>query len=357
MYNRRSQRPSANPLKSIQILDSSGIPIYIQLKTQLEYWIATGQIPENVQLPPVRTLASQLGIAVDTVRQAYDTLERQGLATTKRGLGTYTCLPKERQADAEGAETERLVHRVDAFLGEVLREGYAIPSVLKTARHRLALLERGPVIAFVGVRPSIERYAKQLGHTLNKLAPVLPIAIEDLRAEPEQTSFQLRRTTHVVVLTFHAHEVDAALAELPVRVLPLVSQLEDKVVHAIGKLPRGSRPLLICREASRPIYEGVIQAQRPPGETLLFAPDDSADAIAECSRKATIVLHTTVARAAVERAGVNSLPCIELLHTATAESLDRVNRAIQADWLLTLQMRNSIGNPDRRTKKVRKSSR
>ncbi len=330
--------------KPIHIQESSGIPIYIQLKTQLEYWIATGQIPEEVQLPSVRALATQLGIAIDTVRQAYEALEQQGLVTTRRGLGTYTCLPKGRQAALAGDDAGRLHQQVNAFLAETLRAGYSLPLIHRTIQHRMALLQRGPIITFIGVRASIRRYAAELSHALEGM-PATPVAIEDLRAKPDKIIRALHETTHVVTLVFHAQEVDAALSQLPVRILPLVSRLDEKVVRAIGKLPRGARPMLVCREASRPIYSEMIKEQRPADEILLFARDDSRDEIVRTSRDATVILHTTVARAAVERARVTALPWIELLHSATIDSLDHVARAIRSDWEQVLQLQNIVASP------------
>lgn len=343
MYNTITDgREQTDLLSRLQINQSSGIPIYVQIKTQLEYAIATGRIPPNVQLPSVRVAANHLNVAVDTVRQAYDALEQQGLVETRRGLGTFTSMPAGRKGVSPVDSSAQLLPRVDQFLADVLREGHSALAVLRSIEHRLALFERGPLVAFVGVRPSTQRYADELNKVLTQgIAPVRAVAIEDLRQAPQDVAAILKSVTHVVTLVFHIREVDTLLSRLPVRVLPLISTLEKSVVQAIAKLPTRAHPLLVCREASRPIYEEMIKAQRPSDEPLLFACADRASEIATLCRQATVVLHTTVAQTLVEESDPANLPRIELRHTATRASLKQAAEIVQADWEQALQLQHT----------------
>jgi GntR family transcriptional regulator len=76
-------------LKEINLDLKSKIPIYIQIRDQLRLMVATGQLKEGEQMPPVRDLAASLLINPNTVTKAYHELEREGLITTKRGMGTF----------------------------------------------------------------------------------------------------------------------------------------------------------------------------------------------------------------------------------------------------------------------------
>src|SRR5262249_41026578 len=71
----------------------SKMPLYLQLKDQIEYYISTGAIQSDQQLPPVTALARDLGINFETVRKAYKELERYGLISMKRGQGSFINLP------------------------------------------------------------------------------------------------------------------------------------------------------------------------------------------------------------------------------------------------------------------------
>lgn len=64
------------------------LTLWLQLKQQLRWLIASGQIQPGEKLPSVRQLASHLGINFQTVRAAYQKLEAEGLVATRHGSGT-----------------------------------------------------------------------------------------------------------------------------------------------------------------------------------------------------------------------------------------------------------------------------
>lgn len=338
----RLPRPEAEIWDRLRIDRRSAIPIYVQLKAQLEYAIATGRVVTGTRLLSVRALAERLSVASLTVRQAYDELERQGLVVTRQGAGSYASAPPA--SGTAAAWDPSVLSGVDHLLEEAASRGVPISAVVRAMRHRFALVERGPVVGFVGVRSSAERYASELGHALPGVArPVHALAIEDVRAA-ESLDDVLGAITHVVSLTFHHREIETLLGSRPVRALPIVAELSANVVRAIGKLPKSAVPLLICREASRPIYEELVQSQRPAGAPLLFARDDHPAEIARALPKATIVLHTTVAAAAAGR-GAPRIRRLELQHSSTQESLGRVVDTIRSDWEQAVRLQHSTALP------------
>jgi GntR family transcriptional regulator len=68
---------------------SSGVPIYLQLETQVKNAIAAGALKPDQTLPSVRKLAAELGINPNTAARAYQNLERDGVIATVPGGGTY----------------------------------------------------------------------------------------------------------------------------------------------------------------------------------------------------------------------------------------------------------------------------
>ena len=69
--------------------DSSGIPVYLQLRDQILHAIARGAVRAGSQLPTVREVAVALTINPNTVNRAYAELEREGILATQRGRGTF----------------------------------------------------------------------------------------------------------------------------------------------------------------------------------------------------------------------------------------------------------------------------
>jgi GntR family transcriptional regulator len=68
---------------------SSGVPVYLQLETQVKQAVGGGALRTGDALPSVRKLAAELRINPNTVAHAYQNLERQGVTRSVPGGGTY----------------------------------------------------------------------------------------------------------------------------------------------------------------------------------------------------------------------------------------------------------------------------
>ena len=103
----------------LRIDSQSGVPIYRQVADQIAQAVASGLLVEGDRLPSVRDLAVELAVNPGTVVKAYEELERGGVLSQPRGLGTFVAaVPRltetERRqrltalAAAARAEAERL---------------------------------------------------------------------------------------------------------------------------------------------------------------------------------------------------------------------------------------------------------
>jgi GntR family transcriptional regulator len=68
---------------------SSGVPIYLQIETQVKQAVAAGALRPGDELPSVRRLAADLRINPNTAARAYQELERGSVIRTVPGGGTY----------------------------------------------------------------------------------------------------------------------------------------------------------------------------------------------------------------------------------------------------------------------------
>jgi GntR family transcriptional regulator len=73
----------------VRVNSSSGLPLYLQIESQLKHAVAAGALRQGDALPSVRKLASDLRINPNTVARAYQDLERDGMIRTVPGGGTY----------------------------------------------------------------------------------------------------------------------------------------------------------------------------------------------------------------------------------------------------------------------------
>lgn len=92
-------------------------PVFRQIVDEIRRDIAIGVLKAHDPLPAVRQLAQQLKLNANTVQHAYQTLEREGHAYVKRGIGTFVA--------AAPRETKGRPETVARQIAErMLREGY-----------------------------------------------------------------------------------------------------------------------------------------------------------------------------------------------------------------------------------------
>lgn len=70
-------------------IDAAGaVPVYEQIRSQVAGAVADGRLVDGERLPAARTLAADLGIAINTVGRAYSELEAAGVVISRRRVGT-----------------------------------------------------------------------------------------------------------------------------------------------------------------------------------------------------------------------------------------------------------------------------
>ena len=73
----------------VRIHPASGVPIYLQIESQVKHAVAAGALKPDDPLPPVRKLAAEVRVNPNTVARAYQNLERDGVIRTVQGGGCY----------------------------------------------------------------------------------------------------------------------------------------------------------------------------------------------------------------------------------------------------------------------------
>ena len=73
----------------INLYYSSRTPIYEQIVSEIEKYVALGILKSKDQIPSIREMASNLGINPNTVKKAYSILESKGVITSLSTKGTF----------------------------------------------------------------------------------------------------------------------------------------------------------------------------------------------------------------------------------------------------------------------------
>ena len=85
----------------ITIDEADPRPIYVQVAEEIKALIARGELAEGAQLPPVRQLASDLGVNLNTVATAYRELQGEGLLSIRHGAGAMVASRTARDKSEE----------------------------------------------------------------------------------------------------------------------------------------------------------------------------------------------------------------------------------------------------------------
>ena len=125
----------------IQVLTvdtSSKTPIYEQLADGLRSLIARGELREGIALPPVRQLAADLGVNLNTVAGAYRMLQSEGLITVKHGSGAIV----SSRISAESNE-EEMRKPLRSVLTRLVLSGLRRDQIMRMVIDELKVLMRG----------------------------------------------------------------------------------------------------------------------------------------------------------------------------------------------------------------------
>jgi GntR family transcriptional regulator len=112
--------------------------IYEQVADGIKERIARRELKEGDALPPVRQLAADLGVNLNTIATAYRELQKQGLIAIRHGLGAVV---------ASNTATERkhgeLLTPLRAALTDMVLSGLSPAKILSLVVRELRAITRG----------------------------------------------------------------------------------------------------------------------------------------------------------------------------------------------------------------------
>lgn len=105
----------------LHVDQESAVPVFEQLRVQLERLIASGQLRPGSRLPTIRDLAADLGLARGTVNKVYETLARDGWV---QAAGRHGTVVLERTAPAATVDELRAAAETLALVTRQLGAGH-----------------------------------------------------------------------------------------------------------------------------------------------------------------------------------------------------------------------------------------
>ena len=109
---------------NINISNTSTIPLYEQIQTQIKSQILNGSLQAGDGLPSIRNLAKELKVSIITTKRAYEELEKDGFIETVIGKGTFV----------SSQNTERLkeitLYEIENKLEEIIKQAKSVGMTL-----------------------------------------------------------------------------------------------------------------------------------------------------------------------------------------------------------------------------------
>lgn len=241
------------------------IPIYLQLKDQIKYFISTGSLAAKEKLPPSRVLAKNLGINFLTVRKAYQELEETGLVSIRHGEGTFVSLSNSLQKNNSQQSNfqQNFSEATKVLVEQYLQLGVGFSEIRKVVDETITEIERSktqPIIFFAECNQfQINQISGILEDELN--LKVEPILIEDL-AFKLLAQMETGQKVNIVTTGFHINEVRDAVGGLPIQIDVLITNLNPETRRQLEGFGESASYSFICRDKeSAVLYKDLLKAE------------------------------------------------------------------------------------------------
>src|SRR5476649_2715631 len=101
-------------LHSLRI-EETGVPIYVQIRDQVLHALGAKLLRPGEQMPTMREVAVALKVDLNTVRHAYEELEKTGAIVIRRARGTFVAdAPPALDVEAKAKRVEGLARQAIA---------------------------------------------------------------------------------------------------------------------------------------------------------------------------------------------------------------------------------------------------
>jgi GntR family transcriptional regulator len=113
-------------------------PIYQQVVDGIKEVIARGDLQEGSSLPPVRQLAADLGVNLNTIAAAYRELQKDGLITVRHGSGSVVA-----SRTASEVNESELLRPLRTALTQLVLAGLPSNKILDMVARELRTVTKG----------------------------------------------------------------------------------------------------------------------------------------------------------------------------------------------------------------------
>ena len=221
-----------------QVNSELNIPIYRQLVDAIRAAVKKGLLRGGQQLPTVQDLSADLGIAIGTIKRAYDELEREGIVEKGQGRGTFV------KQQTSLSRKDQAMEAIDSLLDQLEEIGFSPAEI--SIYLNLKLRERAEQEYKVNVAV-LECNPENLTQMADQLRQINGLEIHSHLMESfEAYPYKLGEEMDLVITTAtHAQQVEKLLP-VPKRVIRVGLRLSPSCLAQIVKLRRNHVVGILC---------------------------------------------------------------------------------------------------------------
>lgn len=311
----------------------SKVPLYLQLRDSVKYYISTGEFEYNQQLPTVNGLARELGVNFETVRKAYKELEREGLLSTKRGLGTFVNGRAASKAFwSPNAESKSdLASSAKLAIKQLLRSGTPADEIKRWIDRICDQAARENLRRYVVFAECNTLQAKEISRELHKYLQidVRPVLIKTLKEHFRRVAAKDPRLLAVITTGFHLNEVRTIVGDHPIKTEFVITNMSPETRRKIEAFPKTSRFAFICRDPeSIGLYKDTLKAELQLGSDLPCCTIREKEKVAAALKASDVLLVTPGAYDKVCKLASRKLPVFNVIDHVDPGSLRIVKESI-----------------------------
>lgn len=308
------------------------MPRAIQLKSQFEYCIVTGQLEAGEKLPSIRGVADELGIAPATVVKAYGELERAGLVIATEGVGFFVVGTRQTRDDAQLRVHEAARRLIDDAVSLGVPPERVLQVVLQEISQKRNSRDRRQVVVLTRRMADPAGVARHIRLALADLyVDVVGVALEDVQDDYSAWENQLRKARMVVAPLFNYKDAQEVVRDAKVELIPLLMVPREDVRDRVISLPAGTSVDVV---ASAPEFlDGLVAAlgQWHPALEVRNSIHAGSTRLRKVLSTSECVVYGTLARQKIEPLIPNRTIGIEFIYVPDDSAIRGIRRVLDAE--------------------------
>ena len=265
-----------------KINKDSKIPYTDQLVRNIRWSIFTGEVRWTEKLPPIRVLADELGISINTVRNAYKRLEQQELVVTRPHIGTIV--------QTESMDKKKLEEELVTSIKNAIYYQLSVDEVRSIVDKVLKEIEESKKksVIFVYEEKNIgHRFAMQIAREAD--VQVEEVHLDQLRDYLEEHRDQIEHLDAIITTYFQYAQVRSIARSYQPIIYGMTVEVAPDVMEALQSLESGSVAAVICKkEESADGFVNLVHRMCPELDVEVYY-EDKRSGWRKIAQKASVI--------------------------------------------------------------------